>query len=181
MSLDELVVRPATAHDLAGVARVRTRSWQAGYAGILPAEYLAGLSIEADLARRREVFAEHGAVVDTLVAVRDGTVDGFASFGPYRPDPGDQAPLGGIEGELYALYVEPERWGAGIGRRLLERAVARLDERGLAPVRLWVLAENARGRRFYEAAGFAADGQTAFFSRGGRDAPELRYTLAGGR
>jgi hypothetical protein len=40
---------------------------------------------------------------------------------------------------------------------------------------LWVFDANIRARRFYGAAGFMADGGARSFSRGGANAPELRY------
>jgi ribosomal protein S18 acetylase RimI-like enzyme len=175
--MSDLVVRPATVADLPAVARVRVRSWQAGYAGILPAEFLSSLDVDEDLVRRRQVFAEYAAVVDTLVAVRDGVVRGFTSFGPYRVEQAARPIPRGGEGEIYAIYVDPEYWGAGAGRMLLTEALKWLRERGFAPVRLWVLAGNNRARRFYAAAGFVADGATDTFSRAGFAAPEVRYTL----
>ena len=48
------------------------------------------------------------------------------------------------------LYVEPERCGEGIGRRLLDHA------KGLAtgPLELWTFQVNAAARRFYARNGF---------------------------
>ena len=40
---------------------------------------------------------------------------------------------------------------------------------------LWVLEDNPRARRFYEAAGWEFDGGREIFSRGGVDAWEIRY------
>jgi GNAT superfamily N-acetyltransferase len=51
-----------------------------------------------------------------------------------------------------ALYVAPDRLGAGFGRGLLADALARLPR----PVRLWTFTANARARRFYESHGFVA-------------------------
>ena len=43
------------------------------------------------------------------------------------------------------------------------------------PVVLWVLADNARARRFYERAGFAADGSSKILTGLG-GVLEIRYT-----
>lgn len=46
---------------------------------------------------------------------------------------------------------------------------------------LWVLEQNTRARRFYEAAGFAADGTREPFEVADVEVPEVRYirTLTG--
>lgn len=176
--MTEVVVRAATVDDLPAVARIRVHSWQAGYAGILPAAFLDELSVADDLNRRREFFARDSSTVETLVAELDATVVGFASFGPLRREQKafPNVELDDREGEIYALYVEPAHWGAGVGRALIAAALDRLAARPLAPVRLWVFLENARARRFYAAAGFAPDGASALYTRGGVSVPEVRYT-----
>ncbi|MFD3941924.1 hypothetical protein [Streptomyces sp. NPDC058579] len=46
---------------------------------------------------------------------------------------------------------------------------------GADRVRLWVLADSARGRRFYEAAGWLPDGTVVQDMTAGRTLDELRY------
>ena len=60
--------------------------------------------------------------------------------------------------ELYALYVHPDWWSTGTGRALMDRSLARVCAAGYMSITLWVLRDNARARRFYGRAGFAADG-----------------------
>ena len=56
---------------------------------------------------------------------------------------------------LYGMYVEPEHHGAGIGRRLLEAAIARcLDWRGVEQIQLSVTGGNERAHRLYASVGF---------------------------
>jgi GNAT superfamily N-acetyltransferase len=77
---------------------------------------------------------------------------GYSSFGPCRDEDAAEG-----TGELYALYVSKERWGTGLARELLARALADLAARALLPVALWVLTGNARARRFYEREGFVLE------------------------
>ncbi len=88
------------------------------------------------------------------MAVDGERVVGFVTFGPPRPD---EDPC---VGELYAIYVDPDHWGAGYGRALIAAAERGLREAGYGEAVLWVLASNARSRRFYEIAGWSADGAT---------------------
>jgi ribosomal protein S18 acetylase RimI-like enzyme len=54
------------------------------------------------------------------------------------------------------LYVVPEHWSTGAGRRLLDRVLETLIAAGEHRLVLWVLESNVRARRFYERAGFTA-------------------------
>jgi GNAT superfamily N-acetyltransferase len=61
---------------------------------------------------------------------------------------------------LYALYLLPAWWSAGVGRALMTSVLDALRGDRYRRVVLWVLADNARARRFYERAGFTIDGAT---------------------
>ena len=167
-------LRPLTDADIDAVAAVHVRAWQSGYAGIVPAGYLAGLDPAGFARRRRERTGPPGS--RTLVAVDDGRVVGFASFGPYRVDGGEGH--NPAIGELYAVYVDPDRWSAGIGRRLLAAARSGLAEAGHSTMRLWVFEDNHRSRRFYARAGLAPDGTRQYFTPHGGTVqlPEVRYS-----
>ena len=162
-------IRPITDADIDAVAALHVRAWQAGYAGIMPAGFLAALDPAAFAERRRSRPRPPGAA--TLVAVDRGLIIGFANFGPYRTDPPEAA-------ELYALYVDPERWGTGIGRALMAAARTALVRDGWTEMRLWVLEDNHRARRFYERAGLAPDGGRDVFTPRGTtvELPEIRYS-----
>ena len=58
--------------------------------------------------------------------------------------------------ELDGLFVEPARWRTGIGRRLIEDALA--TARAAGAVRIEVVA-NPQAVAFYEAVGFVAVGE----------------------
>jgi GNAT superfamily N-acetyltransferase len=174
-------IRPEQPDDAEAIARVHIHGWQAGYAGIMPTEVLARLNPAAWAQRRRDLgTADPEHPFTTLVAEVDGTVTGFATFGPYRNDQ-DRADLDPAYGEIVTMYVEPARWGTGLGRALLTAARAGLAERGWVEYRLWVLADNVRARHFYERAGLSADGTQSVYRvplAGGRDPlglVELRY------
>lgn len=74
-----------------------------------------------------------------------------------------------------AIYVEPAAWGEGHGARLFRHAVADLRERGREPLVLWVLAENGRARRFYEAMDWQPDGGSRSIDFDGTPVGEIRY------
>lgn len=146
-----MIVRPAVPEDALSVARVHVRAWQAAYRGFMPDSYLDGLSVE-DRARRYNFSSADVTQPRTLLAEEAGAISGFATTSPAR----DEDARG--QGELCALYVEPERWGRGIGRALVVAAREALCRQGFTRAVLWVLAGNARAERFYQADGWTADG-----------------------
>jgi len=76
---------------------------------------------------------------------------------------------------LYAIYVDVEQFGAGVGPALLRESVRRCADAGHRRMLLWVLKGNDRARRFYERAGFTADGAEEPFDVDGVAVPEVRY------
>lgn len=167
--MSEVRIRDMTVDDIRAVSALRITGWRAAYAGIVPADYLDGLSIEADAKQRKNSFGNPHA--QNVVAEDDQGAVGWGVVGPSRDDDARDA-----DGEIYALYVAPSRIGTGIGRALITDLVARAARAGFTTVRLWVLAENHRARRFYERAGFALDGRRAEWTVSGKTLLELRYS-----
>ena len=143
----ELTIKPMEAEEeIRGKASVHYQAWQEAYAGLVSEAYLAALTPQRceELARR--------APENTLIALKDGKVIGFTAFGICRDEDAAET------GEIFALYVLAAFYGSGVGRRLMEEALARL-----APYRrvaVWVLEGNRRAIRFYEKCGFSLYGCT---------------------
>jgi GNAT superfamily N-acetyltransferase len=108
----------------------------------------------------------------TWVVEDAGAVVGFAST---RPSRDDDTPPG--TGELASIYLAPEAWSRGLGGRLLATAVDDLHGRGFAPLVLWVIEANLRGRRFYERVGWRPDGARQPIDFDGVPVDEIRYRL----
>ncbi|MFJ9712982.1 GNAT family N-acetyltransferase [Streptomyces sp. NPDC101234] len=173
MNDDLLRIRPMTLDDCGRVSEIRVRGWQYAYRGLMPQPFLDGLSVERDAERRRGRFRDGEDGVTDLVAERHGEVVGWTAHGPYR----DREVRTG-DAELYAIYLDPAHLGSGAGRALLETV---LDQcAGHARVYLWVLKGNARARRFYEIAGFRADGAEEPYEVDGVPVPEVRYVRGRG-
>ena len=174
----ERSIRAARIEDAEAMAALHVRAWQAAYRGILTDEFLDGLSVEEWAKKRREALGKP-ASPDTRwwVLERGAILEGFCVTGPSR-DP--DAAAG--EAEVYAIYVEPVAVGRGLGRLLMEHALADLGRRGIARASLWVFEENARARAFYEKAGFRRDegAPPKVKEFGGTRAPEVRYRVGPG-
>lgn len=148
-----LLVRAARADERLDIARVHVRSWQVAYRGLIDDAFLDSLQPE----QRVGLYPfdpPSPADPQTIVAIAGERIVGFSSFGPTRDEDAQGA------GEIYALYVDPDHWGSGVGRRLLAESRRRLEEAGYADAILWVLRGNEGAERFYLADGWARDGAT---------------------
>ena len=163
-----MLLRSAEPEDAIAVARVHVRSWQVAYRTLLPADYLDQLRPE-DRAQKYDFASLDPRKPQTIVAVEEGLIHGFATTAPSRdPDlPG--------HGELYALYVDPEQWGRGIGVALISAARTRLFRFGFRNAVLWVLAGNTRAERFYQIDRWAPDSLRRTESVWGVTVDEIRY------
>jgi ribosomal protein S18 acetylase RimI-like enzyme len=81
-------------------------------------------------------------------------------------------------GEVMAIYLDPTARGRGLGRALMDAALAELAGAGLTTVVLWVLTANAPARRFYEQAGFRLEGTAQMIDFDGTPVEEIRYRRA---
>ena len=112
----------------------------------------------------------------TYVATLGTDVVGFASVGPVRDE--DLARQQERWTEVYGLYVDPDRWGAGVGTALWGAVEAGWAEE-TAAVALWVLRDNVRAREFYAARGLAPDGAERLISIGTQELTEVRMVIRG--
>jgi mycothiol synthase len=60
----------------------------------------------------------------------------------------------GESGEFYAVAVDPDHQGSGLGRRLMEAGFAQLAARGIRSAHLYVEADNAPALALYRSFGF---------------------------
>ncbi len=141
-------IRAAKPADAGSLARVHVDSWRSTYTGILPDEFLAGLSY-----RDRESYWEQilttarPTVSNFLAATERGEVVGLAAGGPERT--GDET----YRGELYLVYLLDQYQRKGLGRRLVSAVAERLLANGFDSMLLWVAKDNLAACRFYEALG----------------------------
>ena len=177
-SIAATLLREARSGDELAVAEVHVRAWQEAYQGLIPAEFLDALDPRERAARYTfeagdpaapttvlAVVSEEGPGGDPSLTncgeVRSGSppgpgerIAGFVTFGPSR-----DADAQGF-GEVYALYVDPDRYQGGVGRLLMAEARRRLRAAGFTAAILWVLQGNTRASRFYEREGWTPDGAT---------------------
>ena len=108
------------------LARLHVLVWQQAYDGLMPADHLAGLDVEAFAERWRRRLA--GELPGTTWVARDA--DGLVAFASSGPGRDEDRP---VELELYAINLLDRTQGTGLADALMELAV------GDQPAYLWVL------------------------------------------
>lgn len=164
-------IRAASAEDAADIAKVHVLAWRAAYRGVLPSDYLDSIDVRERTRVWQGLLHQQQPEGTTLVAESEAGVFGFARASRTRDDDQDATAVG----EVHAIYLLPEAWGLGAGRRLLDAVLAGLNRKNFRDVTLWVLEENLRARAFYEAVGWTADGTAKRDVVGGVPVTELRY------
>jgi ribosomal protein S18 acetylase RimI-like enzyme len=159
---DKVMIRRATPDDCDILAALGERTFREtfvdGFAIAYPADDLAQFVAQS---YAPEVFAAKLADPTQalwLAVVGDEPL-GYANAGPCRLPHPEVEPH---HGELYRLYVSQDRHGRGVGRRLMETALAWLDRDGPAPLWLGVWSGNLKAQAFYARYGFEKVGEYDF-------------------
>jgi len=98
-------------------------------------------------------FNERNPRDGVLVAVMEGEVAGYVRVQrPTRFRSSDHVLT------ISGVAVDPARQGQGIGRALMEAAIAEARRRGARRLTLRVFSPNERARRLYESVGFVVEG-----------------------
>ena len=157
--------------DLFAVSRVYEESWHAAYHGLLPQDYLDGIPAGNWVPFLKQAGRE------SLIMLDGGRIVGAAGCRAGRlPElPG--------WGEIISIYLLPEYWGKGWGKRLFSAAVEQLEAMGCRGCFLWVLKGNQRARAFYARMGFWPNGTCADDEIGGVPVQEILYcgSTSGGK
>jgi len=146
-----ILIRTGDAADFDAAVAVFKRSNLARREGVWPHR-------PASVARVRECLSEPAA---RLWVAEEGTaVVGMASAEPMRNNDGAGAVIpGGCF--LSYLYVDPDRWGEGIGGLILDAVLTDAKGRNHSQIRLWTHEDNVRSHRLYRSRGFFPTGRIA--------------------
>ncbi len=161
-----MIIRKVNQNDSLGeITSIYEESWKYAYKGIIPQDYLDGLS------GKQWTFAADNPDRASLIMLDGEKIIGTASFGKSRLSdmPG--------WGEIISIYFLPEYMGKGYGNQLLQAAVSGLADCGYKDIFLWVLEENLRAIRFYEKNGFRFSGRYLDDNIGGKPLREKQYIL----
>lgn len=149
-----MTLRLATLLDAHSIATVHVDTWRAAYRNQIPESFLDGLSVERREAFWKSHIASHPGAL--FVLEHADALVGFCDFVPVRDKDLNPKKVG----EITALYVLPQLWRSGAGRKLCHAAIEEAGARHFDSIALWVLTTNNPARLFYKAIGFYEDGTT---------------------
>ena len=150
-SVSAIVIRAASAADIPEIAGIERQAFSDPWSATSFKEALAHSAVFFATARRSDAADVLGYVVAWFVA---------------------------DEGEIANLAVAPAGWGQGVGRGLLDAALAEGLAREARTMYLEVREGNERARRLYASAGFEEVGRRrGYYRRPVEDAIVLRRTL----
>ncbi|MGB9377536.1 MAG: GNAT family N-acetyltransferase [Mycobacteriales bacterium] len=167
----DVSVRPATAADAGEIARIQLVTWRTAYADVVPARVLDRLTAE-DVAATWVEAVENppSARHRVLIALEQDLPVGFVAVAPAVDEGHDPTKTGLVT----TLLVEP-RWGRrGHGSRLLAASVELLRADAADIALTWVFDRDPASRKFYESAGWAADGAARYLDMDGQMVTEVR-------
>ena len=142
MTQPTTTIRTDILDDAQGIAHVQVETWRTAYRGVIADAFLDTMSEDERRSHWSEILKRPEQA--TFVAeVECHGIIGFANGGPEREGRED------FRGELFGLYVLPERHGQGIGRQLVATFAQWLLNSGFESMMVWTLADNPF-RRFYE-------------------------------
>ena len=162
-------IRPATSDDVPALADLPKRTWSDAFGSSVSAEDEA-----AELGETRSVtYFEDALRRDTILVAETDVLVGYVEFGDVNI-PGLEARPG--DRELRRIYVETERHGRGLGRRLMNTALRHPRLANARRIYLTVWEQNERALRLYERLGFRRVG-TVTFTIGSEVAEDLLMLL----
>ena len=143
----DIIIRTATINDAEKVAKIKIEGWQTAYRGIIDDDFLDNMNINEEIEKRKNNI-ENGA--DIIVAELDNEIVGFCLYRNYIKDP-ESYPNANCE--LSSLYVRSSLKRRGIGTKLMQHVIQKLQNQGKTKMILGCLKENYPSRAFYEKMG----------------------------
>jgi ribosomal protein S18 acetylase RimI-like enzyme len=153
-AMSDIQVRFATLQDAPAVAALHVSACRAAYVGQVPDAHWDATPMPKRVSFWKEAI-EYGEP-QVMVATDDREVVGFVGFDRSR-DPKSK----NTTGEIWAIYVAPDRLGQGIGLALWDSALEGLEEEGCTEVTVWLPLLHEKTLRFHDLAGFKREMNTA--------------------
>lgn len=160
------MIRRAEIHDIPRIAEMIIFGKRTAYRPIFKNDYVSFNELQVvDL---YEKYKRNPDALEGMLLYDDGIVKGVING---RPE--DDKTI-----EITDFYVEPFFVGQGIGTRLIEYMIRQAREKGFQKIILWVIKDNVRAGKFYEANGFVNSGKTCIIEGTVKEACCYEYILS---
>lgn len=156
------MVRKATLQDVSRIGEIIVFAKRVAYSPIFNNDFVSFNELQViDII---EEYRNNPSLVDNVIVYDDGILKGILNRKFVENNV-----------ELCELYVEPFFKGNGIGRELMQYLIQEAKMANKQRIFLWVIKDNLSARRFYEANGFQANGETCLVE--GTSKVDMRYEL----
>ncbi len=142
-----IVIRNATINDAEKIAEIKIEGWQTAYRGIIDSVFLDNMDINAEIEKRKRNLEEGASIV---IAELNNEVVGFCLYRDYNEN---LESFPNTDCEISALYIKSSLKRKGIGTKLMQNVILKLQNLGKTKIILGCLKENYSSRAFYEKMG----------------------------
>lgn len=157
-----MMIRKATQQDIPRIAEIMVFGKRIAYRPIFQNDIVSFNEIQ--VIHVIDEYRNNPSLIEDMLVYDDGIVKGMLN-----------RKIDNNEVELYEFYVEPFFQRNGIGRKLIQHAIAEAKERKQKRMFLWVIEDNVSARAFYEANGFRPTGDTCIIE--GTTKTDMCYEL----
>lgn len=142
------MIRQADKQDIPRIAEIIVFGKRVAYRSIFENDFVSFNELQVvDL---YEYYKRNPNILDGMLVYDDGIVKGIINGHPEE----DKI------FEITDFYVEPFFVRQGIGTLLIRHMIQQIKKKGFQKIILWVIKENVKARKFYEANGFVNSGKT---------------------
>lgn len=164
------MIGKATIKDAPAISKIYASSWKVAYQSLLPQSYLDDIAYDFWVAPFTN-WLSTGEMTAQMIYESHIPV-GCIAYCKSR-----EASLANW-GEIVSIYLLPEHFGKGLGKKLMLHALEDLKKQGFTNVFLWVLEGNERASIFYEKLGFIPTDEKLKLDVGGKEIFDIRYTYS---
>ena len=163
---NELLIRTIKYEDIEQIVDINIKAWKKEYKGIIDDDILNNLNKQEKIEKWKKNYNKG----NVIVAEESGTILGYCRY-----DDSTVYKNTDIDSEIIAIYVDCDKLGNGIGRRLVEYVKNDLKNKNKAKMVIWCLEKNQNARKFYEKIGGNLISDEKYFEKDGEKYKEVGY------
>lgn len=163
---NKLLIRTIKYEDIEQIVDINIKAWKKEYKGIIDDEILNNLNRQEKIKKWKKSYNKG----NVIVAEESGTILGYCRYD-------DRAVYENtdIDSEIIAIYVDCDKLGNGIGRKLVEYVKNDLKNKNKTKMVIWCLEKNQNARKFYEKIGGNLISDEKYFEKDGKKYKEVAY------
>ena len=163
---EKISIRKVKYEDIEQIVDINIKDWKKVYRGIIDDDILDNLNRD----KKRKKWQKHYNIGNVIVAEKAGEVIGYCRY-----DDNAEYENRDIDSEIIALYVDCDKLGRGVGRKLVEYVINDLKIKNKSKMIIWCLEKNKNARKFYEKIGGRLIDDEKYFEIEGREYKEVGY------